>query len=355
MIDGNAHDITIKNNIFEVGWGVNCSNSHNIFIYNNTFIGDLSITSGYPGAFIADDGTVSNIEIKNNISVDYKGNGNHRNLTGCTGLVVDYNCLYNTDGSYPNAVFPGPQSHELWGKDPKFVNPSNRDFHLQSTSPCVNTGAVMPDNTWDYELNPRPVGSGWDIGGYEFNPGGPKEPENPVAQFFANPSQGFLPLQVNFDASASYDPDGSISKYEWDFGDDSTGSDKISNHTFVKRGNFNVALKVTDNTMRSDVAVKEIITYSKATALFTASLLTLKAPQVISFDGSASYDRYGTIVAYKWTFGDGASGNGKALIHRFPKKGSYIVTLKVINDQGYIGEISKSIEVSSSNLRERRR
>lgn len=115
-----------------------------------------------------------------------------------------------------------------------------------------------------------------------------------------------------------------------------------------------VTLKVTDYTMRTGTAAKEILTYSKPIALFNSSLLTIKTPQIIGFDGSASYDSYEKIVAYKWSFGDGNSGSGKILIHRFPKKGSYIVTLEVINDQGYAGETSKAIDVGA-NPRERRR
>ncbi|MCJ7756063.1 MAG: PKD domain-containing protein, partial [Thermoanaerobaculales bacterium] len=41
----------------------------------------------------------------------------------------------------------------------------------------------------------------------------------PVASFTADPSLGFAPFDVDFDASASYDPDGIIAMYSWDFGD----------------------------------------------------------------------------------------------------------------------------------------
>lgn len=41
----------------------------------------------------------------------------------------------------------------------------------------------------------------------------------PVARLRANPTAGPAPLTVNFDASESYDPDGHIVTYRWDFGD----------------------------------------------------------------------------------------------------------------------------------------
>ena len=60
-------------------------------------------------------------------------------------------------------------------------------------------------------------------------------------------------LTVTFDASSSYDPDGSpdgsIVSYEWDFGDgnSATTSSPIVQHTYTQSGNYTVTLTVTDN------------------------------------------------------------------------------------------------------------
>lgn len=50
-----------------------------------------------------------------------------------------------------------------------------------------------------------------------------------------------------FDASGSYDADGSIVSYSWDFGDDTTGSGAVLSHTFPYQSNYLVTLSVTDN------------------------------------------------------------------------------------------------------------
>ncbi|MBC7081009.1 MAG: PKD domain-containing protein [Thermoplasmatales archaeon] len=67
----------------------------------------------------------------------------------------------------------------------------------------------------------------------------------PVAN--AGPDQILNVRNVTFDASASYDPDGNITAYNWDFGDGSTGSGKILTHIYAIDGNFTVVLNVTDN------------------------------------------------------------------------------------------------------------
>jgi PKD repeat protein len=80
----------------------------------------------------------------------------------------------------------------------------------------------------------------------------------PVASFIWTPNASKLygrPLvdeTVTFDASASYDPDGSIVSYEWDFGDDVTGTGMIVNHTYEEAGDYLVRLNVTDDEGETD-------------------------------------------------------------------------------------------------------
>ena len=71
--------------------------------------------------------------------------------------------------------------------------------------------------------------------------------QSPIASFTAIPTSGVAPLEVSFDASGSYDPDGNIVSYEWDFKDGNTGSGEIVNHTFSSTGNYNVKLTIIDN------------------------------------------------------------------------------------------------------------
>lgn len=52
---------------------------------------------------------------------------------------------------------------------------------------------------------------------------------------------------VFFNASASYDSDGEIVSYSWNFGDDARGSGMTTSHIYNRTGVFNVTLLVTDD------------------------------------------------------------------------------------------------------------
>jgi len=71
----------------------------------------------------------------------------------------------------------------------------------------------------------------------------------PVAAFSVSPTNPLSGETINFNASASYDSDGYIVDYQWDFGDGTTASGKIASHVYNVSLNrtFVVVLKVIDN------------------------------------------------------------------------------------------------------------
>jgi PKD repeat protein len=69
----------------------------------------------------------------------------------------------------------------------------------------------------------------------------------PTASFTKSSSTALTGAQITFNATTSSDIDGTISSYNWDFGDGSTGSGSIVTHSFSVAGTYTVKLNVTDN------------------------------------------------------------------------------------------------------------
>jgi PKD repeat protein len=61
-------------------------------------------------------------------------------------------------------------------------------------------------------------------------------------------------VEIVFNASASYDPDGFIVSYLWDFGDGTNATGVTAEHTYLLNGSFTVTLTVTDDDGDSTIA-----------------------------------------------------------------------------------------------------
>ena len=84
-----------------------------------------------------------------------------------------------------------------------------------------------------------------------------KENIKPTAKA-GGPYNGYLNEPINFSAEDSYDPDGKISSYEWDFGDGNKGNGIKTQHTFTTTGNFTVTLTVTDDEGETDYGYSNV-------------------------------------------------------------------------------------------------
>ena len=70
---------------------------------------------------------------------------------------------------------------------------------------------------------------------------------SPVAIISATPTFGEAPLQVSFDASQSYDPDGDTISYEWTFIDSQVANERRIEHSFNEAGQYVAQLRVIDS------------------------------------------------------------------------------------------------------------
>ncbi len=175
----------------------------------------------------------------------------------------------------------------------------------------------------------------------------------PVALFSYSPASPGVGEWIQFDGSASVDPDGTITSYSWNFGNGSTGYGSSAWQRFMTPGIYTVTLIVTDNDGASDSISQTIQvgpTNQAPSAAFSFSPTNPAVNGWVQFDGSGSVDLDGSIVSYSWNFGDGTSHTGVVAWHRFAAPGTYLVTLTVQDNGGVSDSTSQAIQVGATNL-----
>jgi len=183
----------------------------------------------------------------------------------------------------------------------------------------------------------------------------PVGPLPPVARFTYAPDRPLVDQPVNFDASTSSDPDGTVVSYRWDFGDANVTIVTVSNitHAYTATGTYNVNLTVTDDAGLTNSTVKSVKICVPPVASFTYSSVRGSEPasphvgDTVSFDGSASSDSDGTITDHAWDFEtDGViDAHGEIASHPFPTTGIYNVTLTVTDNDELTDATWKTILV----------
>jgi len=105
-----------------------------------------------------------------------------------------------------------------------------------------------------------------------------------------------------------------------------------------------VTLTVTDNSGATNSLTKAVTVTAgnqPPVAAFTVTATGLS----VAVNGSGSSDPDGTITAYTWAFGDGATGSGITTQHTFASAGSYKVTLTVTDNLGATNAVTKVARV----------
>lgn len=229
---------------------------------------------------------------------------------------------------------------------------------LNSTGSVVQTGvpsvrsvtiaATVPAGTYYLKING--VGSGdpltngfsnyASVGNYVLT--GSVVPTNanqaPLAVATAGITSGVAPLPVNFSSVGSLDADGSIVSYAWNFGDGDTSSAANPSHTYASAGSYTATLVVSDNGGLSSAASVVITVTAPAnrapTAVASGTPTSGVAPLPVTFLSAGSSDSDGSIVSYRWDFGDGTSSTSASPAKTYNTAGNYTARLTVTDDRG---------------------
>jgi PKD repeat protein len=78
----------------------------------------------------------------------------------------------------------------------------------------------------------------------------------------------------------------------------------------------------------------------------TASFTTSCTGLACSLDAAASSDVDGTVDAYAWDFGDGATGSGATASHTYAAAGDYPITLTVTDNDSATGQTAQAVSVA---------
>jgi PKD repeat protein len=184
-----------------------------------------------------------------------------------------------------------------------------------------------------------------------YPPGVIRPPVDLVPSFVFTPSGPSENQAVLFDASAST---GSIVDYQWNFGDGGRASGRITQHEYGTAGTYVITLTVADafGVTQSTSQTINVGAGVLPTAAFVTSPNAPLPNQDVFFNASASRAAPGrTIVSYQWDFGDGTSGSGQQVAHRYALAGGYNVTLTVTDDAGRRAVLTQGITIGDDSPR----
>jgi len=268
LISGNIlkengfYGIYIRNSQYTIISENNVNNNDDDGIYlhysSNCMVTD-NIISDHTGDGISIKEAENTIVWKNSISENY------------AAFVISDSAINNT--IYENDITSNFESFFLNSNDNKLYhnnNINNTQSGYDYGSNIWDNGYPSGGNYWDdYTGNDNFNGPNQDIPGSDgigdspyLIPNGDSQDNYPLITPYGPPHADFNYTKngktVIFNASLSYDYNGEITSYEWDFGDGYTGTGMIISHTYTNYGTYTVTLEVTDDDGLTDEKPKLI-------------------------------------------------------------------------------------------------
>ncbi len=168
----------------------------------------------------------------------------------------------------------------------------------------------------------------------------------PTVSLATLPPSGNIPSTITFSATA-IDTDGTISRYNWSFGDGTSASmlASIVTHTYTSGGTYNISITVIDNFDVTAFASASIYINFTPTAQFATSRLTGNIPTDISFtDQSTDYENH--IISRRWLIDGRLWSMSEAFGHTFSTPGTHNIMLTVSDNWGAGASTSNTIYIN---------
>jgi PKD repeat protein len=122
--------------------------------------------------------------------------------------------------------------------------------------------------------------------------------------------------------------------YTWDYGDGSTGSGLLTNHSYGSPGQYTVRFRASNeggaDSSRATVQVVEPPVPAQIASV-NANPNPVDEGEQVQFESNVQGD---SPIEYSWSFGDGNSGSGQSPTHTYESAGQYTAQLEVSNDVG---------------------
>jgi len=272
-----SHDNLIRNNTVSLNhMGIWLSAAYNNIVSLNTIE-----RNGWNGIYLssgAKNNTIISNSVSNSIGTQYNeggygiavGTGSHNNVIA--GNDISNNSADGIRIEIFGLGFPLPYANTVFHNN--FVGntiqafddginntwdggyPSGGNYWSDYEERYPNATEIDDSGIWNtpyyiywYNQDNYPLVNPWETTA-------PPEPVNlpPIANFTYSPTVPIVNEIVTFDASSSYDPDGTIIGYSWAFGDGTIANDTgpIITHAYADAGNYSVTLYVYDDYYQPD-------------------------------------------------------------------------------------------------------
>jgi gliding motility-associated-like protein len=171
---------------------------------------------------------------------------------------------------------------------------------------------------------------------------------SPTVNFNADITLGCVPVRVRF-TDLSTTPVGTITSWEWDFGDGATSTQQNPTHSFTTTGFYTITLTVTSSSgcKRTVSRGRYIRVVDGVSTNFDFTLpRSCQSPFAVDFRNQSSGPGN---VSFNWNFGNGQSSTQQHPTATYNNPGTYTVRLNALSDLGCSGSIEKTITITETS------